>query len=78
MKKDHTLFGLKIYNYDKKEIGLLIYTWTNTYSVNGGGTEDVPFATCVDKKGNSYNTAMENIIPFETLDEEDLAELNLV
>lgn len=65
--RNDLLFGTKIYNNETKELGILIYTWDNTFSVNGGGTEDVPFATCVDKNGKRYNTAMDNIIPSEEL-----------
>jgi hypothetical protein len=58
--QDSTMYGTKIYNYETKEIGLLIYTWTNEFADG-----DVPFATCVDSKGKRYNTAMDNITPFE-------------
>ena len=40
-------FGTKILNHKTNEIGLLIYTWDNTFADG-----DVPFATCVDKDGN--------------------------
>lgn len=72
MQKDYTLYGTKIYNHTKKEIGLLIYTWVNKYADG-----DVGFATCVDENGKRYNTAMDNITPFEELSEEELKNLNL-
>lgn len=64
MEKDHTLFGTKIQNNETNEIGLLIYTWTNSFHTNSGKTEKVQFATCVDANGKKYNIAMDNITPF--------------
>jgi hypothetical protein len=58
--QDNTMYGTKIYNYQTKEIGLLIYTWTNEFADG-----DVPFATCVDSKGKRYNTPMDNITPYD-------------
>ena len=42
------------------EIGLLIYTWDNTFA-----DRDVPFACCVDKNGKKYNIEMDFITPIE-------------
>ena len=53
-------FGTKILNHKTNEIGLLIYTWDNTFADG-----DVPFATCVDKDGKRYNIEMDNISPIE-------------
>lgn len=53
-------FGTKILNNKTNEIGLLIYTWDNTFA---DGV--VPFATCVDKNGKKYNIEMDNISPLE-------------
>lgn len=58
--KDNTLFGTKIINNETKEIGLVIYTWTNVFA-----DVEVPFATCVDSNGKRYNTPMDNITPVE-------------
>ena len=58
--KDNTLFGTKIINNKTKEIGLVIYTWTNVFADG-----EVPFATCVDSSGKRYNTPMDNITPVE-------------
>ncbi len=58
--KDYTMYGTKIYNHKKQEVGLLISTWVNVYA-----DDKVDFATCVDSKGNKYNTAMDNISPVE-------------
>lgn len=58
--KDNTLFGTKIINNETKEIGLVIYTWTNVFADG-----EVPFATCVDSNGKRYNTPMDNITPVE-------------
>ena len=64
--QDRMLYGTKIYNYKTKEVGLLIYTWTNTFADG-----DVDFATCVDLNGKKYNTEFKNIVPFENYNEEE-------
>lgn len=58
--KNHLLYGTKIKNLKTNEIGLLIYTWNNSFADG-----DVPFATCVDKDGKKYNIAMDEITPLE-------------
>ena len=59
-EKDYTMYGTKIYNHKKQEIGLLISTWVNVYA-----DCKVDFATCVDPQGKKYNTEMDNITPVE-------------
>ena len=54
------LFGTKIKNNKTNEIGLLIYTWDNTFA-----DRDVTFACCVDKNGKKYNIEMDFITPIE-------------
>ena len=75
--QNNLLYGTKVYDHEKKSIGLIIYTWDNTFC-SSEGPVDVPFATCVDIKGNKYNTKLDNIQPFEELDDEDLKELGLI
>jgi len=58
--KDYTMYGTKIYDHKKQEIGLLISTWVNVYA-----DAKVDFAICVDSKGKKYNTPMDNISPVE-------------
>ncbi|MFI3300742.1 MAG: hypothetical protein R3Y28_04905 [Candidatus Gastranaerophilales bacterium] len=58
--QDYTMFGTKIKNNLNNEVGLLIFTWTNTYADG-----DVDFATCVDKKGEKYNVELDNITPID-------------
>jgi len=58
--QNRLLFGTNIKNLKTNEIGLLIYTWNNTFA---DGV--VPFATCVDKNGKRYNIEMDNISPIE-------------
>ena len=53
-------FGTKILNHKTNEIGLLIYSWDNTF-VDGY----IPFAVCVDKDGKRYNIEIDNINPIE-------------
>ena len=59
-EKDYTLYGTKIFNHKKQEVGLLISTWVNTYADG-----NVDFATCVDPQGKRYNTELDNITPVE-------------
>ena len=59
-ERDYAMYGTKIYDHKKQEVGLLISTWVNTYADG-----KVDFATCVDSKGNKYNTEMDNIAPVE-------------
>ena len=77
LKKDKTLYGTKVYNHKTKELGLIISTWFNIFSKNGGGYEDIAYATCVDYNGRQYNTPMDNIQPIEDMDEEELKKLGL-
>lgn len=58
--KDYTMYGTKIYDHKKQEIGLLISTWVNIYADG-----KVDFTTCVDSKGNKYNTPMDSLSPVE-------------
>ncbi len=60
IEKNHTLFGTKIKNLKTNEVGLVIYTWVNTFADG-----DVDFATCVDKNGKRYNIALDEIQPVE-------------
>ena len=53
-------FGTKILNHKTNEIGLLIYSWTNTFADG-----EIPYATCVDKNGKRYNIEMDLISPIE-------------
>ena len=70
--RDDMMYGTKIYNRKTKEIGLLIYTWTNTFADG-----DIPYAKCVDINGKSYDTPMDNILPIEDMTDEELKELGL-
>lgn len=56
VEKDYKLYGTKILNLKKQEIGLLICLWENKYADN-----TVDFATCVDKN----NIELDNIRGFE-------------
>ena len=61
--KNNMLFGTKIYNNKTNEIGLLIYTWTNSFADG-----DIEYATCVDKNGKRYNIEMDEITPVDTME----------
>ena len=60
VEKDYKLYGTKILNLKTQEIGLLICLWENKFA-----DKTVDFATCVDKAGNKYNVAMDDITLFE-------------
>lgn len=61
--KNDMLFGTKIYNNKTNEIGLLIYTWTNSFA-----DRDIEYATCVDKNGKKYNIEIDEITPVDTME----------
>ena len=61
--KNDMLFGTKIYNNKTNEIGLLIYTWTNSFA-----DRDIEYATCVNKNGKRYNIEMDEITPVDTME----------
>ena len=60
IEKDRTMFGTKILNHETKEVGLLIYTWTNKFADG-----NILYATCVDMNGKKYNIEMDAISPLE-------------
>ena len=59
-EKDYTLYGTKILNLKKQEIGLLICFWESKFA-----DKTVDFATCVDKAGKRYDIELDNIRGFE-------------
>jgi len=65
--EENLLYGTKVYDFNKKSIGLIIKTWDNTFCENGGKTIDIRFATCVDINGKRYNTELDNLTPLENL-----------
>lgn len=75
--QSNLLYGLKVYNHEEKTVGLVIYTWDNIFW-SSDGPVNVPFATCVNNKGNKYNTPLENIQPIEEMDDEELKEFGLI
>lgn len=76
--EDTTLFGTKVYDYKNKNIALVLKTFDNTFSKNGGGTVDIPFARCVTLKGNLYNVEFDSIIPLENLTVEEKIKLGII
>ena len=53
---ERTLFGTKVLNLETKNLGIVLYTWTNIYADG-----NIPFATCVDENGKKYNVSMDDI-----------------
>ena len=62
--KDRTLFGTKVKNNLTDELGVILYTWTNSFWACGG-TVKIPYATCIDMDGHKYNIAMDDITQIE-------------
>ena len=60
IEKDRTMFGTKVLNHKTKEVGLLIYTWTNKFADG-----NIPYVTCVDMNGKKYNIEIDSISPIE-------------
>lgn len=56
MQKDYQLYGTKILNLKKQEIGLLICILKNTFADG-----EIDFAPYVDKQGKRYNIELDNI-----------------
>lgn len=54
--QNRLLFGTKVLNIKTNEVGLLLYTWDNTFADG-----DIPYATCVDKNGKKYNMELDNL-----------------
>lgn len=59
-EKDYMLYGTKVLNLKKQEIGLLICVWKNRFA-----DKTVDFATCVNKQGKRYNIELDAIAPLE-------------
>lgn len=74
--QDNTLFGTKIYDYEKKCIGLIICTWDNTFWTSEG-EKDIPYVNYVDINGKRNANEMDKITPIESMDEEELIRLGL-
>lgn len=75
--EDTSLFGTKVYDFKNKNIALVLKTFDNTYSQNGGGTVDIQFARCVTTKGKLYNVEFDYITPYKELTDEQLIEIGL-
>lgn len=73
---DKFLYGIKVYDYNKKSLATIISTWTNTFS-NEKGPVYVQYATCVDYSGEKYNTEFENLRPYDDIEEDEFEELGL-
>lgn len=72
LEKDRMLFGTKIYNYNTKELGLVLYTWKNKFA-----DAELDFATCVNEYGRRYNVKLDEIRPLEDFEEDELRELGI-
>ena len=76
--EDRSLFGTKVYDFKNKNIALVLKTFDNTYSKNGGGTVDIQFARCVTMKGKVYNVEFDNITPLENLTTEEKIKYGII
>ena len=66
-------YGTKVYDTNKKQIGILI----NTYPLKYVDNPNLIGAKVVDTKGKVYPTKLDNLIPIEDLDNEQLMEFNI-
>lgn len=66
-------YGTKVYDTNKKQIGLLIKTYPLKYVDN----PDLMGAKVVDINGKAYPTRLDNLVPVEDLDDQQLKEFNI-
>jgi hypothetical protein len=66
-------YGTKVYDTNKKQIGILI----KTYPLNYADTPDLMGAKVVDTNGKVYPAQLDNLLPIDELEEEDLKNFNI-
>lgn len=66
-------YGTKVYDTNKKQIGILI----KTYPLKYVDAPDLMGAKVVDTKGKVYPARLDNLLPVDTLEEEDLKTYNI-
>jgi hypothetical protein len=60
MEKDHTLFGQKAVNTQTDELGIVLYTWKNTYA-----DAIIDMACWVNQNGKVFQLYLDNLTPIE-------------
>jgi len=68
-----TAYGTKVYDYKKKEIGILI----RTYNLGYVDAPDATGAKVVDTKGRLYSTNLDNLTPISEISDEEIEKLNI-
>lgn len=66
-------YGTKVYDTQKKQIGILI----KTYPLNYVDTPELMGAKVVDTKAKVYPTRLDNLLPIDDLEKEDLKTYNI-
>lgn len=66
-------YGTKIYDYKKKNIGILICT----YNLGYVDAPDATGAKVVDTKGRLYATNLDSITPVKELEDKEVKSLNI-
>jgi len=66
-------YGTKVYDSNKKQIGLLIKTYNLKYADN----PNLMGAKVVNIKGKAYPTRLDNLVPVEDLEDEQLKAFNI-
>lgn len=66
-------YGTKVYDANKKQLGLLIKTYLLQYVDN----PNLMGAKVVDINGKAYPARFDNLVPVEGLDDEQLKEFNI-
>lgn len=75
IKNDNSLYGLLIFDTNKKEKGVLI-SWDYPQDVADINNEALR-AICVDIQGNKYETKRNYIVPYAHLTKKELKKYNL-
>lgn len=66
-------YGTKVYDYERKSIGILICT----YNLGYVDAPDATGAKVVDTRGKSYPTNLDNLRPIDDINKHDLRRLNI-
>ncbi len=59
----HALFGTKVYDHKKQQVGILI----NTYNLGYVDAPDATGAKVLSPKGKTYPTNLDNLTPIEDI-----------
>lgn len=66
-------FGTKVYDTNKKQIGILI----RTYNLGYVDAPDATGAQVISPKGERYGQNLDNLIPISEMTDEEISEYNI-